>query len=70
MNSHENNQLEAKILAALELHQRGIDGALHRLANRIEQRARRQAQMFAEIHFGKGKVPPEITDLVAKIWLD
>jgi nitrate reductase assembly molybdenum cofactor insertion protein NarJ len=62
--------LEARILAALETQQRHHAGALARLANRLEQRARLQAQLFATLHFGKGQVPEEVTNQIAKIWLD
>lgn len=62
--------LEATIKEALDAQRRQIDGALSRLANRLEQRARRQSQLFAQLHFGKEKVPEEVTNLIANIWLD
>jgi len=64
------SRLESVLQDGLDTQRREIDGALHRLADRIEQRARRQAQMFAQLHFGKGQVPGEVTDLISRIWLD
>ena len=70
MTPQEIDIIETKIQAALDIQRRLIDGALSRLANRLEQRAKRQSQMFAEFHCGKGKVPEEVTTLISKIWLD
>lgn len=70
MTSEELFKLEALIQDALEIQRRQIDGALENLANRFEQRARRQAQLFAQLHFGKGQVPVEVTSSISNIWLD
>ena len=64
------DELESNIAYALEMTERRIHGDLERFDQRFSQRARRQAQMWATEHFGKGQVPPEVTDLIARIWLD
>ena len=64
------DELESNIAYQLEMTERRIHGDLERFDQRFSQRARSQAQMWATEHYGKGKVPPEITDLIARIWLD
>jgi hypothetical protein len=63
-------ELEGNVAYMLRETERRIHADLANADNRISQRARRQAQMWATQHYGKGQVPPEITDLITKIWLD
>lgn len=70
MTTEEFSRLELTLQEGLDTQRRLIDGALARLADRLEQRGRRQAQLFAQLHFGKGQVPQEVTDLITSIWLD
>ena len=64
------DELESNIAYQLEMTERRVHGDLERFDQRISQRARRQAQAWASWHYGKGQVPPEVTDLIARIWLD
>jgi len=64
------DELESNVAYMLQMTERRVHGDLARFDNRISQRARRQAQMWATEKYGKGKVPIEVTDLITNIWLD
>jgi hypothetical protein len=63
-------ELEGNVAYMLEMTERRVHGDLERFDQRLSQRFRRQAQMWATEKYGKGQVPTEVTDRIARIWLD